>query len=64
MDPSRTSAHDPGMEIGLGLIFLVLLAMALWVVAGEPAVAMVEQVVPDQTDAESDWDLLGWRSLG
>ncbi|HZQ27293.1 MAG TPA: hypothetical protein VFA94_06315 [Acidimicrobiales bacterium] len=52
------------MEIGLGLVFLALLALALWVATEEPAVAAVQRVNPDQAEDASAWDLLGWRNFG
>ena len=64
MDPSRTSAHHSDMVIALGLISLMLVAVALWVAAGEPAVAALGHVIPDQGDEPSTWDVLGWHSYG
>ena len=54
------------MTIALGLIFTVLLMMAVWVAATEPAEALltVRQVDPDQTDENAAWDLMGWHSFG
>ncbi len=54
------------MEIALGMLILTLLGMAVWIAANEPTEALipVKQVNPDQTDDESAWDLLGWKSFG
>jgi hypothetical protein len=55
------------MTIALGMIFGVLLVMALWMAANEsPEVVMspVTQVDPDQTDDSAAWDLMGWHSFG
>jgi hypothetical protein len=52
------------MEIGLGLIFVALFALALWVAAEEPAVATAQRVNPHQAEDASAWDLLGWRHNG
>ncbi|MDQ1439226.1 MAG: hypothetical protein QOK43_2855 [Acidimicrobiaceae bacterium] len=54
------------MTIALGMIFGVLLLMAVWMAANEPAeiVLATHQVEPDQTDDTSGWDLMGWHSFG
>jgi hypothetical protein len=54
------------MTIALGLVFIILLTMAVWFAASEPAEAKspVRQVDPDQTDDSAAWDLMGWHSFG
>ena len=52
--------------MALGIIFLTLVVAATWLAANEPTEALipVRQVNPDQTDDESAWDLMGWKSFG
>ena len=54
------------MTIALGLVFMILLTMAVWFAASEPTEARspVHQVDPDQTDDSAAWDLMGWHSFG
>jgi hypothetical protein len=56
------------MTIALGLIFVMLLAVALWGASNESAELVesagpLRQADPDQTDDDSAWGLLGWHTL-